>query len=331
MKLKCNIEKMLQQSATALVLGLSLIATNGIAGQAIPESDEPIKLAMLEWTGQQTVTRVTGAVLEKMGYKVEYVTSGTYTQFIAIPDGGITATMEVWSSNTGEHYRKAMESGKVENLGPLGLEPIETWYFNASAKKACPGLPDWNALKSCAETLAVAETYPDGRLLDYPADWGTTNVDRIAALGLPFQSIPAGSEGALVSEIKSAESNKRPLLVMFWSPHWVHAIADLKPVALPPYEKGCFEDPAIGINTSSTYDCDWQRGDILKLAWVGMKDKWPAAHKLIKAIHVSNDIETLWMRDIDAEGKDINAVVKRWLDENENIWSKWIESAKSGS
>ena len=112
---------------------------------------------------------------------------------------------------------------EVEEIGDLGLTPVETWFYTAATVEACPGLPSWEALKTCADKLAAAETFPDGRLLDYPADWGTSNVDRLKALGLPFKSLPAGSEGALVSEIKGAEAKKAPLLVMFWSPHWVHA------------------------------------------------------------------------------------------------------------
>lgn len=38
--------------------------------------DEPIKLAVNEWTGQHITTRIAGRMLEAAGYKVEYVTAG---------------------------------------------------------------------------------------------------------------------------------------------------------------------------------------------------------------------------------------------------------------
>ena len=210
--------------------------------------NDSIKLAVNEWTGQHITTRVAGEILARMGYKVEYVTAGYYPQMTALQDNTVSATLEIWSSNIGEHYDTALASGKVVELGDLGLSPVETWHFNPAAKEKCPGLPDWNALQDCAEVFANAETFPNGRLVDYPADWGTSNVDRIKGLGLSYVSVPAGSEGALVAEIRAANAKKQPLLVMFWSPHWLFAVEELEIVDLPTYQAGCHDDPKVGVN-----------------------------------------------------------------------------------
>ena len=74
----------------------------------------------------------------------------------------------------------------------------------------CPGLPDWEALAACAEAMATAETFPDGRILSYPADWGTRSADMIKGLAIPYQAVPAGSEGALVAELKASVDKKSP-------------------------------------------------------------------------------------------------------------------------
>lgn len=116
-----------------------------------------------------------------------------------------------------------------------------------------PGLPDYIALNDCAEIFANSETFRKGRLLDYPADWGTTNVDRIAALGLNFTSVPGGCGGAMVAEMKAAEAPDEPLLVMFWSPHLIAALVDLHPVSLPAYEEGCQDDPSVGVNPNAAW------------------------------------------------------------------------------
>ena len=36
------------------------------------------------------------------------------------------------------------------------------------------------------------------------------------------------------------------------------------------------------------YDCGKPEGWIKKVAWIGLKDKWPGAHKAIKAFHIEN-------------------------------------------
>jgi glycine betaine/proline transport system substrate-binding protein len=262
----------LGSSLSRLAAAIALTAGFGLGAQAaeMGATGEPIKLAMNEWTGQHITTKVAGEILDRMGYKVEYVTAGYYPQMTAIQDNEITATLEIWSSNIGDHYNQALDSGKAVALGDLGLVPVETWFYNQAAAQACPGLPSWEALNDCADKFANADSFPDGRLLDYPADWGTTNVGRLSALSLPLKSVPAGSEGALVAEIKAADSKSQPLLVQFWSPHWLHAVVDLQIVELPPFEDGCTEDPSVGINPNAVYDCDWARGHINTVAWVGM-------------------------------------------------------------
>ena len=52
-------------AATAAVLGQSAQA------QDVPESQDPITLALLEWTGQHISAKVAGNILEEMGYNVE--------------------------------------------------------------------------------------------------------------------------------------------------------------------------------------------------------------------------------------------------------------------
>ncbi len=297
------------------------------AQAAVPESSDPIKLAINEWTGQHISTHVAGEILKRMGYNIEYVTAGYYPQMQAMEDNTISATMEIWSSNIGEHYDKALASGNVEEIGDLGLEPVESWFFNSAAKEKCPGLPDYSALNGCVEAFANAETFPKGRLVDYPADWGTTNVDRIKGFGLDYVSVPAGSEGALIAEIQGAEARNEPLLVMFWAPHWVFAVVDLTNISLPPYEAGCQDDAAVGVNPDAVWDCDWERGYIKKLAWKGLADKWPAAHKVLSAYTLRNEDQIPMMNAIDQDGKKLEDVVSAWIDANEAIWKPWVDAA----
>jgi glycine betaine/proline transport system substrate-binding protein len=152
-------------------------------------------------------------------------------------------------------------------------------------------------------------------------------VDRLTALSLPLQSVPAGSEGALVAEIKAAESKNKPILVMFWSPHWLHAEVDLNMVELPPYEEGCTEDPSVGLNPDATYDCDWARGNINKIGWIGMEEKWPAAFQLLQSYTLRNEDQIPMMAAIDVRGEDLDTVIEQWVDANEATWKPWVDAA----
>lgn len=312
-------------AATALVLGL---AGPALAADWKPESEAPIKLAINEWTGQNLTTYIGGQILAKMGYNVEYVVAGYYPQMVALESGDVTASLEIWTTNIGDAYDKALATGKVVDIGSLGVKPVETWYYAGYMEEQCPGLPDWTALKECGELFATAETMPDGRFVDYPADWGPNNDLRIKALGLPFVAIPSGSEGSLVAEIKNAFDKKLPLLAMWYKPHWVYGVYDLRELKLPPYEEGCFDKPEIGLNPDAAYDCDFKRGDVRKVAWVDMAKTWPAATKVLSALALNNDEQIDMVTKVDQGGKRMQDVAAEWVAANETTWSGWVNAAK---
>lgn len=302
-------------------------ATVDARSEWAPESPDPIKLTINEWSGQTITTHIAGDILKEMGYNVEYVVAGYFPQMTALEDGSVSAALEIWTTNIGDAYDKALATKNVVDIGALGLKPIETWFYPGYVEEMCPGLPEWTALKDCAEIFATADTLPEGRLVDYPADWGTTNGDRLKALDLPFVSIPAGSEGALVAEIKSAFAKNSPLLVMFFSPHWLFSETDLRPVKLPAYEDGCFERPEVGINPDATYDCDFVRGDVRKVAWEGLEKKWPAAYKVLSSLTLTNEQQIVLINMLDKEGKSLHDVSSRWRSENEAVWKGWVSEA----
>lgn len=312
-------------AATFGVLGAAVVSVSAQAA-SIPESPDPIILAINEWTGQHVTTHIAGEILTRMGYKVEYVTASYTPQFAAIQAGDISAALELWEgTGSGEIFEKAVKSGQAEDLGDLGLKEHQSFWYPTYVKEMCPGLPDWHALNKCAELFATPETSPKGRLVDYPLEWEGHNQDRLDALGINFVAVPAGSEGAIVTEIKSAAARKAPILAMFWTPHWLLLEVPGEFVDLPAYDARCYTDASWGVNPDKTYDCDWNRGWIKKLAWAGLKDKWPAAHNMLLHLTVDNDTQIKLIHEIDAEGKPVEEVTKAWVDENEAVWKKWLE------
>ena len=80
----------------AAVFG-AMVAGFGAGAQAagLGDTNEPIKLALNEWTGQHITTRVAGEILTRAGYNVEYVTAGYFPQFTALVDG--TKNVSIWA------------------------------------------------------------------------------------------------------------------------------------------------------------------------------------------------------------------------------------------
>ncbi|MEQ9258625.1 MAG: ABC transporter substrate-binding protein [Roseovarius sp.] len=305
-----------------------IIAACGAQAAELGAVDKPIVMTMGEWTGQHISTRIAGAMLEKLGYEVEYVTAGYQSQFSAIMEGEIHATMEIWETQVGEVMPNAIASGNVVTIGELGIDGLQTWFYPAHVEEMCPGLPALSALNDCAQVFATPETIPQGRFLDYPAEW-SSNANRLEALGMNFKPVASGSEGAMIAEIKRSVEQKTPLVLMFWAPHWVFAEYDLRQVELPAFEQACIDDAAWGPNSEATYDCDWKPDTVTKMAWAGFEETWPAAYKLLEAYQIDNDVQARIMKAVDVDGKDLMEEIDRWIAENEATWQSWLDQAKS--
>jgi len=296
-------------AAAAIVLAAG---TTSAKAQDIPESQDPIVLALAEWTGQHITTYIAGNILERMGYDVEYVTAAYLPSATAIADGSITGSLEVWDNNLGEFFPKLISEGKIDEIGDTGLDGREGWLYPKHVEELCPGLPAWDAFLGCAELFAVAETFPNGRFLEYPADWGDRATQMIMSEGLPFDSIPAGSEGALVAELNASIQKKSALVMMFWAPHWVLSSTETGWVEIP-------EDLVV--------KASMQKPRIFKVVWPGAADKWPHAFKFLQAYQITNDVQEPLMDLIDNQGQDAGEVTKKWVDENESVWQPMVDQA----
>ena len=59
---------MIRKHTISAMVATIAIATSGAAVSAdVPESSDPIKVIMNDWTGQHVSTKIAGALLEKMG------------------------------------------------------------------------------------------------------------------------------------------------------------------------------------------------------------------------------------------------------------------------
>jgi glycine betaine/proline transport system substrate-binding protein len=309
----------------ALALAAGLSASSPAFAEA--ESQDPIKLTLHDWTGQLITTKIMGEVLKKLGYNVEYVQADYLAQFAGLETGDLTVAMEIWATTGQEASDKAIATGNVENLGNIGLKAKEEWWYPAYMKEKCPGLPDWKALKepACVEAFSIPETAPKGRYLGGPVTWGGFDEERVAALGLDFEVVHAGTDAALFAELDSAYQRKAPVMLWVYAPHWALAKYEGEWVEFPTYEPACYTDPAWGENKDATHDCGKPFGDIWKVGWVGMKDKWPGAYKAVKGYAMENDEMNALIVNVDLDGKTVDDVVADWVAKNEDRWKKWAE------
>jgi len=290
------------------------------------ESTDPIKLTMHDWTGQLITTQLMGSVLQKAGYTVEYVQADYLAQFAGLESGDLDVAMEIWDTTGREAMDAAVATGKVVNFGPTGMQAKEEWWYPAYMADRCPGLPDWTALLTpeCAKAFSTPETAPKGRYLGGPVTWGGFDEERIEALALPFEVVHAGTDAALFAELESAVQREAPVLLWIYAPHWAPAKYKGDWVKFPDYTTDCYSDPAWGSNPDAAYDCGKPFGDIWKVGWAGVADKWPGAARVITAFTIDNAEMGAMITAVDLDGAKVEDVVSTWMAANEPRWSTWI-------
>ena len=123
-------------------LATALLAAAGLAGPvtaAAVESKDPIKLTIHDWTGQYITTQIMGAVLEEMGYNVEYVQADYIAQFAGLEAGDLHVAMEMWETTGKDAMEASLATGKTVDLGETGMVAIEEWWYPMYMKEKCPG------------------------------------------------------------------------------------------------------------------------------------------------------------------------------------------------
>jgi glycine betaine/proline transport system substrate-binding protein len=314
-------------AGAVLAAAVALGGAAGTAAAEVPESKDPIKLAMIGYSGDNLVMLIYGKLIEKLGYTVEYTPADYLGQFAGLETGDLHIGSPGWDTTAKAALKAAFDTGDVLNMGDAGIPVFEDWWYPLYVKDVCPGLPDWTALKNadCVKALSVAETAPKARFLSGPIEWGGHDQERIDALGLDFEVIHAGSDGALTADLVAAIKRKQPIIGWTWEPFWIPALYPGEFVKWPAYEDACYEDPKWGSNPDKAYDCARPNGQMWKTAWAGGEAKWPKAYDVWRKFKLDTKTMGELVYKSDVEGVAKEAVADEWIAANEAIWKPWLE------
>ena len=306
----------------ALTAAAALIAAP-VSAQSVPESDETIKIMTADWTSIGLQGEIMSLILQTVGYNTELVVADDSGRYPGFENGDLHVAMETWQTTQLQNLEKSVATGNVLDMGETGLQGVEDWWYPMYMKDRCPGLPDWEALKECAEVFATADTAPKGRYVGGPVSWGDHDERMIAALDLPFEVVHPGTDAAMFAELKSAYDREAPIVLWVWQPHWVTSVYEGEYVQFPKFEADCFDDPAWGPNAEATYDCGKPYGWIKKMAWAGGEAVWPCAYEIVRNYNMTNETISALLVEIDLNGRSSTEVATEWLQNNRDTWEEW--------
>ncbi len=313
--------------ATAFIGAVGLIGQAPASAAGVPESKDSIKVVIMGYSGDNIIMNIYAKLIEKLGYNVELTPADYLGQFAGIEAGDLHIGSPGWDTTAKAVLAAAWDSGKVLNMGHMGIAVNEDWWYPLYVKDVCPGLPDWKALlePDCAAALSVVETAPKARFLSGPIEWGGNDGERVEALDLPFEVIHAGSDGALTAEFVAAIKRKQPIVGWTWEPFWLPALYEGEFVVWPEYDDACYEDPSWGPNKDMAYDCGRPSGFMWKTAWAGGEAKWPKAYDVYRHLQLDGKTMGEMVYKSDVDGMAIEAVADEWIAENEATWKPWLE------
>ncbi len=287
------------------------------------ESSEPIVLLENDWTSQLVLARVTGAIFKEMGYDVQYMTLNTEQQWGALARGIAHVQIEVWEGTMSKMFNRMLASGKIIDAGSHSALTREDWWYPSYIEKDCPGLPDWRALRSCAELFSNAATAPRGRYLAGP--WEKPEAARIRALDLGFKADAVTHADDLWLELAQAAKTKTPIVLFNWTPNWVEARYEGKFIEFPEYHPACEVDPEWGVNPEYHHDCgNPKNGWLKKAAWSYMGDKWPCALAALKNINFDNKTISMLAARVDVDKWSHQESADEWISNHRDVWRSWL-------
>ena len=329
--IKTNIEFQkltdLRKITLAMFLAVGLIFGGTVNAEA-PESDDPIKIVLNNWTSQVVLANVASELFRKLGYNTELVPSDNQLQFSGMAGGDLHVQVEVWEGTHKTNFEKFVEMGTLVDAGTHEAITREEWWYPKYMEDRCPGLPDWKALDACAEEFSTVETAPKGRYLGGPIDWGKHHNERVQSLGMSFVVVNAGQASTLWAELDAAYRRDEPIVLFNWTPNWVEAKYDGRFVDFPDYAPECMNDPAWGMNPDMIYDCGApKKGWLKKAAWGGMKDKFPTAFKLLNNVSFTNAQIAAAAAYVDVDNMTPEQAAKEWMSANEEVWKSWLDDA----
>jgi len=300
----------------------AIISAFGFAAYAA-DSKKPIRIPTHNWSSQVVMAYVIGGIFESMGNNVEYVPADSQAVYESIRIGDVDISHEVWESAFGKSFTTALDKGGLLDWGDHEARTLEDMGYPNWVADLCPGLPDWNALKSpdCAKAFATPDSGGKGRMLEGPQTWhGDLIPQRIDALGLGDLWVVkfAGSADALWAELAAAKKEDRGTIIFNWTPNFTDG-AGFTFIDFPPYTAGCRpEDGGDG-------KCGSPDGYLKKAVNADWTKSHPAAAKAFKKMSFSTGQIGAMAALVDVDKMTHEDAGKKWLADNESVWKAFTK------
>ena len=310
----------------ALLLGLAALVLSACSSAKVASStDTPaasakcgtVTLADNAWVGYEANLAVVAYVAKnQLGCNVVVKNISEEISWQGFETGEIDAILENWGhDDLAKKY--ITEKAVAVDLGPTGNKGIIGWYVPPFLATKYPDILDSKNLNKYANLFKTSESGAQGAFLDGDPSYVTNDEALMKNLKLNFKVIYTGSEAALITAFRNAETQKKPVIGYFYEPQWFLSEVALKHIALPAYTVGCDADP-------KTVACDYPPYNLNKIASKKFMDSGSPAASLIKNFTWTNDDQNSVAKSITVDKLTDDQAAKKWVDANQAKVNAWL-------
>ena len=278
-----------------------------------------LNMAVNPWVGYEADAYVVGYVAEKeLGCRVNYKNLKEDVSWQGFGTGQVDVVMEDWGHpDLEKKFFEGSGDGSAMDLGPTGNVGIIGWYVPGWLADEHPDILQWKNLNNYADDFATSESGGMGQFLGSDPSYVQFDESIVNNLGLDFKVVFAGGEAATITAFEQAQKNKKFLIGYFWEPQYLHAQIPLKKVALPPYTKGCQDDPA-------KVACAYPDTPLKKVVSTEWAESDSTAVNLVKNFKWTNDDQNLVAKYITVDGMSPEDAAEKWVEDNPEKVEAWL-------
>lgn len=268
------------------------------------KAENSFSLGNIGWTENIAVSNLTKVVMEEeLGYDSVSIVGplDLGPLFVGVAGGDLTAFQDVWMPNNQQYLHKTQVKHSVHLLKP--------WY--QAKTEYGVAVPDYMDAKSIADLKhAKADTITG---IEPGASFMPVLRKKvIPSYGLDMK-LATSSTAGMLSQLKKKYQEKKPIVFVAWSPHWMNTEYDFHYLKDPKGAQGSFADPS-RLTTVVNKD---------------LSERDPTAFALLKAVSLdkqqTNKLETQIRQEGDS---DPVRGVHKWLDHNSDVVAPWVKAAK---
>ncbi|WP_182357705.1 glycine betaine ABC transporter substrate-binding protein [Tomitella gaofuii] len=187
--------------------------------------DETITIGYIAWDEDIALTNLFEQQLEAAGYDVKTTQLSAGAIFSGMANGDVDMFLDTWLPTTHKEYWDKY-GAQLEDLG--------VWYDKASLELTVPSyVTDVNSiadLKDHADEFGgvITGIEPSAGIMNRAENFAVPEYGLEGVMKVQQSSTPA-----MLAELEKAISNKKPIVVTLWHPHWAYSRYDLKDLQDP--------------------------------------------------------------------------------------------------